>query len=714
MTKFLIKNVLVGLGLQVFLLINSSFLIKANEIGLIREHLIADALVQQGFLPRTLRYTASDMTKAGEYLGQLQGDGSWKDIDYMHRDNNWNPLIALDRILTMAWEYSKPTRPLYENIELLNGIEKALWYWYEVNPTCRNWFKNDIAKQMYQCVIAILLQDSIAEDLLQKMINDQTASPSMTGANRTLLSISVFYRGVLEKDPERISSGVQGVIDQLKISQKEGIQSDFSFHQHGPMLYNGNYGNHFLRETIWLAAIVEGTQFSLTKNELGLLRDYYLQGTRWMVRNRVFDYNARGRDVGRPTGFDTNAEMLIPQLNYFMVADKEYFGEYQRSKKHILQNEPQDVLGNKHFWRSDYTVHHRKGYFISLKMCSERTAGIETHVNSENLLGYYLPYGLTYIYRRGDEYKSIFPVWDWSRLPGITSPRIVPQIKGRYTQQTDFVGGVSDGMYGVSAMELDVEQTVGRKSWFWFDKEWVALGAGIQSQNESEISTGINQTLLTGNVLVDGEDFQKGEKTLTRAKWVWHDSVAYIFQNRVNVQLEVKERSRNLNRIYGLKDSLYRINVFAMWFDHGLKPQNANYNYIVIPGIGKNKIEEYAQNIPIVILSNTTKIQAVTHNELGITGITFHQAERFKIEGRNTTVAVDNPCLVLFDHNKNEVTVSDPTTKLNTLSFSITDPSGGKIIKTVQLPQGANAGKSIRFSALQNKAYAALDSAEFL
>jgi chondroitin AC lyase len=155
------------------------------------------------------------------------------------------------------------------------------------------------------------------------------------------------------------------------------------------------------------------------------------------------------------------AEMLIPQLDYFMVADKEYFEEYQRSKKHILQNEPQDVLGNKHFWRSDYTVHHRKGYFISLKMCSERTAGIETHVNSENLLGYYLPYGLTYIYRRGDEYKSIFPFWDWSRLPGITSPRIVPQIKGRYTQQTDFVGGVSDGMYRVSAMELDVEQTVG-------------------------------------------------------------------------------------------------------------------------------------------------------------------------------------------------------------------------------------------------------------
>ena len=27
-----------------------------------------------------------------------------------------------------------------------------------------------------------------------------------------------------------------------------------------------------------------------------------------------------------------------------------------------------------------------------------------------------------YIYRRGNEYLDIFPVWDWARLPGVTSP----------------------------------------------------------------------------------------------------------------------------------------------------------------------------------------------------------------------------------------------------------------------------------------------------
>ncbi len=57
-------------------------------------------------------------------------------------------------------------------------------------------------------------------------------------------------------------------------------------------------------------------------------------------------------------------------------------------------------------------------------MCSERTVGIELNMNSENKLGYWLPYGLTYIYRRGDEYTAIFPVWDWALLPGVTSPHV--------------------------------------------------------------------------------------------------------------------------------------------------------------------------------------------------------------------------------------------------------------------------------------------------
>lgn len=41
-------------------------------------------------------------------------------------------------------------------------------------------------------------------------------------------------------------------------------------------------------------------------------------------------------------------------------------------------------------------------------MCSKRTIGTELNINNENLLGFWLPFGLTFTYRTGDEYKDIF------------------------------------------------------------------------------------------------------------------------------------------------------------------------------------------------------------------------------------------------------------------------------------------------------------------
>jgi chondroitin AC lyase len=74
------------------------------------------------------------------------------------------------------------------------------------------------------------------------MVNDLTEIPTMTGSNRTLLATSTFYRGVLENNSEMIELGVTGVTDQIEISVKEGVQPDYSFHQHGHLIYNGSYG----------------------------------------------------------------------------------------------------------------------------------------------------------------------------------------------------------------------------------------------------------------------------------------------------------------------------------------------------------------------------------------------------------------------------------------------------------------------------------------
>jgi chondroitin AC lyase len=697
--KFLMMFILLRKAIAFFLvyLVYSIQFVCADttEFDELRQRVINDALYEKGFLPRVSRYINPDFDKADSYLSEMNSDGSWESVDYGDTDNNWAPLQALDKILVMAHAYSHPDNPLYRNKELLAGTSKALNYWYQVAPTCVNWYKNDIAKQMYLGVIAILLQGHINEDLIRKMIEDQTAEPRMTGSNRTLVSISVFYRGLLERNAQRIAAGVKGVMAQVEVSKKEGVQIDYSFHQHGPYLYNGNYGSNFLRETIWLAAMVEGSEFAFTDDRMKVLRGYYFEGTRWMIRGQLMDYNIRGRQVGRPEGGDLRGDVLLPQLNYFIKADPVNAAAYQRSRDLVKNNKPQEIEGNKHYWRSDYTVHHKVGYFTSLRMCSERTVGVETHVNFENLLGRNIPYGMTYIYRRGDEYKDIFSVWDWAKLPGVTCSYEVPSEKGKYTQQVDFVGGVSDGKYGISTMQLDLRDTQAKKSWFWFDGEWVALGADINSSNSNAVVTGINQTNLNGIVLVDGKEHTSKDKIVGQPSWVWHDSIAYIFPNTPkNMHLEAQEKSGNMKRIYGLgSDAPIKKEVFTLWFDHGLKPKNEKYEYIVVPGIGKNDLDKYATDIPIKVLSNTSKVQAVFNSKAGITGIVFHEPGTFQLN-ESLHIEVSKPILLLVDHRKKQLTVSDPTTKLKDLEINLIANGYDNELVKFNLPQGLNAGKS--------------------
>ena len=672
---------------------------QKSDIEILRKNLLNDALINRGFQPRIERYITPDYGKAAEYLTNMTSEGSWSDVNYTDRDNNWAPLLHLTRIIVMTVNFSKENSGLHQNSDLLKGIEKTINYWYTVNPECDNWYKNRIAKQFYFNVIALLLEGKIDESLLSKMVNDLTEIPTMTGSNRTLVATSTFYRGVLENNREMIKLGVTGVTDQIAVTIKEGVQPDYSFHQHGKFIYNGSYGFNFLRESIWLATIVHGTEFAFSKEHIKVLRDYFLEGTRWMIRGGVIDYNVRGRQVGRGDAMKLYADLLIPILNHLIIADPEFQKEYKSSIDKIEKQLPQNTFGNKHFWRSDYTIHHREKYSTSLKMCSERTVGIELNMNSENKLGYWLPYGLTYIYRKGNEYDGIFPAWDWARLPGVTNPyiEIEESEKGKkYTQQTSFVGGVSDGKYGVSAMDFAKNETKAKKAWFWFDDEWVALGTGIESEHDSTIITGINQSLRNGSIMTDGEFPIKNRQTLNSPNWILHDSIGYVFPVKEKVEFNGGIQSGNMQRIYGLgKDTVFSYPVFSLWFNHGIKPKNETYEYIVVPGISENELEKYAQSLPIEIISNTNEIQAVSHKKLQITGIVFYKKGVFKTD--DLQVKVNKPCLLLLDKKNNSISVSDPTAKLDEIEVSLIRNNKIVFNKTVNLLSDGFAGKSVTY-----------------
>jgi len=105
------------------------------------------------------------------------------------------------------------------------------------------------------------------------------------------------------------------------------------------------------------------------------------------------------------------------------------------------------------------------------------------------------------------------------RLFGNVRP--LPENKVLQPGLTEFVGAVNDGEYGAVAFDFisPHDFTRAKKGWFFFDDEYVCMGAGIETPTRalSVVST-VNQTLLAGEVLVarEGarESLDKGEPML--------------------------------------------------------------------------------------------------------------------------------------------------------------------------------------------------------
>jgi chondroitin AC lyase len=131
-----------------------------------------------------------------------------------------------------------------------------------------------------------------------------------------------------------------------------------------------------------------------------------------------------------------------------------------------------------------------------------------------------------------------------------------------------------------------------RKAWFFFDDEFVSLGAGISSDGEYPVATTFNQCRLNGEVVVSAKDgwlnMQQDDHDLESALWIHHDSIAYVFPNPQNVRLSNKTESgtwRSINRQQWATDEEVQEDVFKLWIDHGHTPSQEKYAYIVVPGI---------------------------------------------------------------------------------------------------------------------------------
>jgi len=84
------------------------------------------------------------------------------------------------------------------------------------------------------------------------------------------------------------------------------------------------------------------------------------------------------------------------------------------------------LIGNKHFFVSDYQVHRRANWTSTITLQSVRTNPIEC-INGENLKAEHAGQGVLDLYT-GDtyNYEDIFPLLDWQAINGITVEHDIP------------------------------------------------------------------------------------------------------------------------------------------------------------------------------------------------------------------------------------------------------------------------------------------------
>ncbi len=681
---------------------------EAEDMALVRQRL-RDSLLAG--------LDAKATTEAAQkWLALLRPDGSFPDQDYADTDReNWKAEKHLPRLVTIAQAVYLPGAPLASQAAAKEKLVAGLVYWLKADPQNTNWWQNEIGVPK-QIGALLILMGSDAPQALQDQgiaLMKRSNTAKMTGQNLVWTAQITIMRGCLSSDAALVGAMYDRMWQEVRYAgpNEEGIQRDASFHQHGALLYSGGYGAGFTSDVARFQDYARGTRWALPPEKENILEAYVLDGQQWMVRGTQWDWGVTGRELIRAGKSAGGLLQPVEILAKTIGPRQKELAQFAARLKNPKDAPP--LVGNRHYYQSDYMAHSRAGYLASTRMYSTRIINTDGYTNGENKTSHHLADGATFLAHTGQEFVGIYPVWDWHRIPGTTIEQNTPLEPKRVNHRgtTRFVGGVSDGMYGATAMDLASGDLTAKKAWFYFDDEIVCLGAGITCPTANPVYTSLNQTLLSGPVKTSqggtAAELPTGDRDITNAAWIWHDGMGYVFAQPTTAHVKNEVQTGSLSLLGPWSSDPISKPVFSVWINHGPQAQKAAYAYTVLPN-NKDVAQTaaYAKAPTVQITSNTPEKQAVWHSGLGVLMAAFRTSGG-QASGGPLTVGADAPCLLMVRKTGQtlRLAVSNPMNEPLTVHVSVNlplrgdgaQPASGKksSVLTVVLPGGLDAGKSV-------------------
>eukprot|EP00045_Choanoeca_perplexa_P005667 m.47631 g.47631 ORF g.47631 m.47631 type:complete len:1103 (-) comp13238_c0_seq2:113-3421(-) len=639
--------------------------------------------------------------------------GNWSDVNYIAQTSSfWEATSHLERTLAMARATYCPSCSANYSTQ----VNLALNYWFQRKPHPPQWWWQEIGEPQYVAAILVMMNRTYTSTQLQNGLAIMAAAanyPNKEGQNRVWEQQVVINAAVLSNNVTLATTVFQSMWAGVRVTTGDGPQPDGSFHFHGPQLYTGGYGGDYALQLMTIAGISSNTAFQMTPNASTVLFDTLLQGQQYAIRAvprshapitpSYYDISVKGREITRvPDG-----SLTFPASVYAASLGAEVFQDTSvglafKEFWHRLQPTSDGVgplESTRHFYSSDYTVHHREGFFISLKMLSNRMYNAET-VNKEGLQSWHLSDGALYTYLSGAEYAGIFPVWDWTRIPGTLSRLGVKGTVARMQQlgSTGHVGGCAEinvrgNPLGVSTMQFESGNYGGAqeksrlralRTWFMVDEGVIALinDIALASQKQAVV-TNLEQSLLQGDVLVDGKPFPSNQSVTAPVQWIHHNNILYLpalTNSSIPVTVSTVVQRGSWSAINaGESSDPVALPVFSAYLQHGMSPRvtKPSAAYAILPGVSAKDAEKQAENMLnghlVTILRNDAEAQAVRYAPslayVSIMASTW--VDKAVVTDGSTTIQVSSPATVIVSNRSGLV------------SFAVADPSGNASTITV-------------------------------
>lgn len=601
-------------------------------------------------------------------LENQQPDGSWAGIDYGSKSRgSWAPRGHLTRVEGIARGFAKPDSAYYQKPEALNAVLKGVNYWLDRDFQSPNWWHQSIGTPTLLCNTFLLLGNALPPAMLEKSrrILDRS-QPGMTGQNKVWLAGIELQKGVLYDQTDLVADGQKQIAGELCVAAPgaEGIQSDWSYHQHGPQLQFGNYGlGYFSDMTMW-SYILTGTRYAFTPRQTEILTEYFQNGLRWVLFNNQMDFSACGRQNsgGMPWGKYASVVRIADLLQKSVDP-----------KAKPLKPDDFRFSGCRYFYDSDFMVQRSKDCYFSVKMCSKRTIGSET-VNSENLMGRMAGHGATILLADGNEMADIGALWDWRKIPGTTELQDISPLTCQnpgFSNQSEWVGGVSDGEVGFCAMDFNNGDVSAKKSYFLFGGAMVCMGSQISSRREAPVYTVVAQHRAgkKGDANSDTGDVVNGN-------WAYKIFAAPGAEKISGVD-EFTGNWRKMDQ--ALSPESFSGKMFYFYLNHGKSPVNQSYAYSVA-FLREGKLHDF-QFLP----TSSDAVQAVTDGRTLM--VSFFAPGWVDLPDKRRVTA-DRPMLLML--RKGKIFAADPSQKLAGAEVVIGDAR-----QEITFPQGQLAGSTV-------------------